>query len=422
MEAPLPPLPPHNSDPYRQQNQNHHYSASPPPGGPLHRISAAGDIMPSPSMHSMIYGSTTSLNSSIDGSGMAPATMGRKSKLERLTGEEMPMHTNGSAGGIGMGLPPHEQQRPRTTSRGIGLASLLGGVGGGGDRNRKNSLGMGNGGAPASYSSTSIATSNLEKLYGVRPEHRTRSNTHANANAGGASAGSTSGARRYTDSPPHFSPSAPVQPGVGGGAAGAGAGDNYTLRSSTSSRSQSTGRGQGYNSPHQHQHYNGGAQSPTSGGNGSVPPATPPKTSMLMLSDAPEEADCPVCLEPLSLRLAGEKPHVVPQCGHALHNACFTAVYGAPESVLAAQKRNAQRAAAGSASARGTGASGSGSTAGSGSSAGAASGKSGYTAIQSPGMCGVCRKPIVLGTAPNRSDRRIASEWTWWLICFGGDP
>jgi hypothetical protein len=36
---------------------------------------------------------------------------------------------------------------------------------------------------------------------------------------------------------------------------------------------------------------------------------------------ADEEAECPVCLEPLSFsfRLPGEKPHIVPECGHALH-------------------------------------------------------------------------------------------------------
>ncbi|KAI9510293.1 Pleckstrin homology domain-containing protein [Russula earlei] len=43
-----------------------------------------------------------------------------------------------------------------------------------------------------------------------------------------------------------------------------------------------------------------------------------------------DEEECPVCLEPLSFsfRLPGEKPHIVPECGHALHEACFTAVYG----------------------------------------------------------------------------------------------
>ncbi len=37
--------------------------------------------------------------------------------------------------------------------------------------------------------------------------------------------------------------------------------------------------------------------------------------------DADLEEDCPVCLEPLSFsfRLPGEKPHIVPECGHALH-------------------------------------------------------------------------------------------------------
>ena len=38
-------------------------------------------------------------------------------------------------------------------------------------------------------------------------------------------------------------------------------------------------------------------------------------------SSSEEEEECPVCLEPLSFsfRLPGEKPHIVPECGHALH-------------------------------------------------------------------------------------------------------
>ena len=38
-----------------------------------------------------------------------------------------------------------------------------------------------------------------------------------------------------------------------------------------------------------------------------------------------DEEECPVCLEPLSFsfRLPGEKPHIVPECGHALHEVCF---------------------------------------------------------------------------------------------------
>ena len=42
-----------------------------------------------------------------------------------------------------------------------------------------------------------------------------------------------------------------------------------------------------------------------------------------------EEDECPVCLEPLSFsfRLPGEKPHIVPECGHALHEVClFTSI------------------------------------------------------------------------------------------------
>lgn len=43
--------------------------------------------------------------------------------------------------------------------------------------------------------------------------------------------------------------------------------------------------------------------------------------------DATEDEDeCPVCLEPLSFsfRLPGEKPHIVPECGHALHEVSYT--------------------------------------------------------------------------------------------------
>jgi hypothetical protein len=63
-----------------------------------------------------------------------------------------------------------------------------------------------------------------------------------------------------------------------------------------------------------------------------------------MSPDRDEEDNCPVCLESLSLRLRGEKPHIVPVCGHKLRRsskaleavadlrdpdeACFEAVYG----------------------------------------------------------------------------------------------
>ena len=38
-------------------------------------------------------------------------------------------------------------------------------------------------------------------------------------------------------------------------------------------------------------------------------------------SNPEDDEECPVCLEPLSFsfRLPGEKPHIVPECGHALH-------------------------------------------------------------------------------------------------------
>ncbi|KAL4078609.1 Pleckstrin homology domain-containing protein [Scleroderma yunnanense] len=61
-----------------------------------------------------------------------------------------------------------------------------------------------------------------------------------------------------------------------------------------------------------------------------MPPAPLPIVSSHEAAE--DEQECPVCLEPLSFsfRLPGEKPHVVPECGHSLHEACFTAVYGPP--------------------------------------------------------------------------------------------
>jgi len=90
-----------------------------------------------------------------------------------------------------------------------------------------------------------------------------------------------------------------------------------------------------------------------------------------------DETSCPVCLELLSFRLAGEKPHVTPVCGHALHHACFTAVYGPPEAILAAQN---------------------------------ASGRA-----PPPGMCGVCRKLIVLGDESENRRQNSESSFAFLL-------
>ncbi|GAA5922586.1 VWA and PH domain-containing RING finger protein [Sporobolomyces koalae] len=55
-----------------------------------------------------------------------------------------------------------------------------------------------------------------------------------------------------------------------------------------------------------------------------------PESSFMLATvvDAAEEETCPICLELLSLKLAGEKADVVPVCGHRLHHSCFEAVYG----------------------------------------------------------------------------------------------
>ncbi|KIR82408.1 zinc finger family protein [Cryptococcus gattii EJB2] len=46
--------------------------------------------------------------------------------------------------------------------------------------------------------------------------------------------------------------------------------------------------------------------------------------------DRDGDVTCPVCVEPMGFtyRLPGEKPPIVPDCGHALHEECFTHVYG----------------------------------------------------------------------------------------------
>lgn len=67
-------------------------------------------------------------------------------------------------------------------------------------------------------------------------------------------------------------------------------------------------------------------------------PSTPAPSTQSVL-DVSDEPECPICLEPLSLRLYGERPHVVPQCGHAMHHECFVAMFGDLKAILAAQER-----------------------------------------------------------------------------------
>lgn len=135
------------------------------------------------------------------------------------------------------------------------------------------------------------------------------------------------------------------------------------------SQSMNGGGGGGARSPNMGMHQ---SQMSFSGTSSSMSHYSRPSTGGVgrtsMLDTSPDETDCPVCLEPLSHRLAGEKSHVMPQCGHALHNACFTAVYGSPESVLATQKRNAMISAAQNRD---------------------PSKREQYQASQAPGMCGV---------------------------------
>ncbi|EJD07285.1 uncharacterized protein FOMMEDRAFT_115460 [Fomitiporia mediterranea MF3/22] len=89
--------------------------------------------------------------------------------------------------------------------------------------------------------------------------------------------------------------------------------------------------------------------------------------------DGEDEKECPVCLEPLSFsfRLPGEKPHIVPDCGHALHEACFTAVYGpAPtQSKSAAQ----------------------------------------FPRKSNLGVCGVCRRPMKVSDSDTGKSNKLAA-------------
>ncbi|KAK4702603.1 hypothetical protein P7C70_g3619, partial [Phenoliferia sp. Uapishka_3] len=85
-------------------------------------------------------------------------------------------------------------------------------------------------------------------------------------------------------------------------------------------------------------------------------------SSAAVSPDEDEEEQCPVCNEDLSLRLEGEKPHIVPECGHRLHAACFDAVYG---GVLRARQKG-----------------------------------------HSPGMCGICRRDMRIGEDGEGPPRR----------------
>ncbi|KAG1746559.1 uncharacterized protein EDB91DRAFT_1327918 [Suillus paluster] len=99
-----------------------------------------------------------------------------------------------------------------------------------------------------------------------------------------------------------------------------------------------------------------------------MPPPVPVVSSNEHIDD---EQECPVCLEPLSFsfRLPGEKPHVVPECGHSLHEACFTAVYGPPP----AQSRST------------------------------------VPRKSNLGVCGVCRRPMKIGDGDSSKTNKLAA-------------
>lgn len=55
---------------------------------------------------------------------------------------------------------------------------------------------------------------------------------------------------------------------------------------------------------------------------------SPHQVALVSAQEDIEEVICPVCCESLRNRLPGEKPHIVPECGHGLHEECFIIVYG----------------------------------------------------------------------------------------------
>ncbi|KAJ7247653.1 Pleckstrin homology domain-containing protein [Mycena haematopus] len=97
----------------------------------------------------------------------------------------------------------------------------------------------------------------------------------------------------------------------------------------------------------------------------------PPMPVVSNQENPEDEEECPVCLEPLSFsfRLPGEKPHIVPECGHALHEACFTAVYGPPPSQA----------------------------------------RSTVPRKSNLGVCGVCRRPMKVGDGDSSKSNKLAS-------------
>ncbi|KAG8742764.1 hypothetical protein FRC10_000931 [Ceratobasidium sp. 414] len=103
------------------------------------------------------------------------------------------------------------------------------------------------------------------------------------------------------------------------------------------------------------------------------PPATMTPGPLPVVRNDPGadfDEDCIICGESLSFsfRLPGEKPHIVPECGHALHEACFTAVYGQlPSSRMGALPR------------------------------------------KNLGVCGVCRKPIRVGDGDSAKSNKLAA-------------
>ena len=362
---------------------------------------------------------TSGLAASSGGSRSASAiAASRKSKLERLTGEDVPGVPSPGVGIDGTkSPPPGARSRSRLDSSGSSGAPVGPGPSSAG------LVGAEWGQVPSAANNAPVTSTDFQhsSRRAANVLHQQLSNaalsmphgpgsanssSHGHYTPGGAGSGGSGGGHGYSSSlsSPSNSYNALHSQGRNGTSSGSGSGINTLANSSSASRMSATSKLEHRHSTYTDSSSTTATTSTTAAGGGpgtggsNVSRAMHRNPHASMLDTSSDEPECPVCLEPLSHRLTGEKPHVVPQCGHALHNACFTAVYGSPQQVLAMQKRNALIQSA----QRGAGAGGAGS--------GPDANSERYQASQAPGMCGVCRRAIVLGPVDAKQNSKALSK------------
>ncbi|SGY31292.1 BQ5605_C002g01220 [Microbotryum silenes-dioicae] len=133
---------------------------------------------------------------------------------------------------------------------------------------------------------------------------------------------------------PYLSPALPRRPRSSSGSSTAATAQRFIAATFGSRSRPSTSDGHSSMSHHVnsiHKYANGSSAHPSS----QAHPfqdlnsgAAVPSSALLITDDGDEGPECPICVEPLSHRLQGEKAHVTPVCGHQLHHECFRQVYG----------------------------------------------------------------------------------------------